>query len=191
MIDQRSAVPGYASALAEAGHSLRRLVGVPLWDVLHKATKSYLRRGELQYRSELMLAEEDQNFADSMLNFSNALLNELIYRFWRGVRSAPRSYSEAHQFLQRSGDPEWGQWVRLFSELGQGRWPSIVQVALADRIDVPALVQMSPEFEELRLKGRNKAAHRRCIDREAAAILYDRLVRRGLLRRTFRALHGV
>jgi hypothetical protein len=183
----------YPSLRDQAESEMRKHLGERLWNALGKKTQDYLWRGRAQYDQELELDRDRADFGPAILLFSNALLNEVVLRFWMPVSKSPSSKKDAREAYSKMKcqphDPEWGDFVRLFDALKNGEWSSIKNHAQSRGINMNALIDARHELEYLRREGRTKTPHRRQIDREAAAVLYDKLIHRGLMRTVFAVLN--
>jgi hypothetical protein len=181
----------YPRLREQAESQMRKHLGERLWNVLGKKTQDYLWRGQAQYDQESELDGDEPDFASAILQFSNALLNEIVLRFWKPVSGNSTSRDDARKAYPGRGDPEWGDFVRMFEALEKGLWPSIVTVAQSKGVMTKKLIDTRLELEFLRKEGRTKFPHRKLIDRELAAVLYDKLIHKGLMKTVCAALHGL
>ena len=143
--------------------------------------------GEISYYQK-QSQEGRTNFYNSILSFSNALLNEINQVFWLKVSRDSNTKKELEDLgLQRNRKLEWGDLIKILRNTRSLK--NTFKAAMKNRIRVDILISQQGDMEFLRDKGRTKAAHVEQVDEKTARDLYKRL-QTGMMKKILGSLHG-
>lgn len=169
--------------------NLERTVGEDIWNQLDKSTQEAFLDGEHSYQSKWGV-DGDLNFADCFQSFSNALLLEINSRLWRHVWIDGRAKTEMKSAnSQLRSQIEWSDFNRILRDFQN--YHHLNRVAAMHGVCTDILAEHLTDFDWILKECRNNPAHLGIIDRESATMMYDRLFRKGTIRRILGALHGL